>query len=336
LQDTDVIFPIQVNERKRHQSADAAQGEMVRHLVQDDCLIKRIHEEELPPDEYYDELRVILKKQYPRVRLEFIEHVVAVRAAFDTAASFALSFGIKKFQLAQWRVKLVGELVGRDGRAPNPALCVAIRNWPAVRTLKDLQSFLGTTNYLRPHMGPSYTRVMYPLKPLLGKDAEARGLFPPNDEQLQAIEDLKGLAVENHLLAVPNERAAIEAAEAWMSGQPAAGSPFEGGVDTSKIAMGGVLGQAEFKGGPLRILLYWNLPLTAAQSQWHPFSQEFFGILHFKREVVKHFGRIPMILHTDHGSITRLEYLPLDRIDAKHYRWHAEITQGGTLLLYRP
>merc|ERR1712139_754532 len=41
-------------------------------------------------------------------------------------------------------------------------------------------------------------------------------------------------------------------------------------------------------------------------------------------------------MHTDHANLTRLEYLPLDRIDAKHFRWHAELVQGGSLLLYRP
>ena len=42
------------------------------------------------------------------------------------------------------------------------------------------------------------------------------------------------------------------------------------------------------------------------------------------------------MIHTDHANLTRFEYLPLDRIDAKHYRWHAELVQGGCLLLYRP
>ena len=59
-------------------------------------------------------------------------------------------------------------------------------------------------------------------------------------------------------------------------------------------------------------------------------------MVQLKTEIVKHFGRIPIVMHTDHGTITRLEYLPLDRIEAKHFWWHAELTQGGTLLLYRP
>ena len=82
---------------------------------------------------------------------------------------------------------------------------------------------------------------MAPLRALLKKDA----VFPPNEEQLQAIEDMKKLVVEDHLLAVPDEQAAIAAARAWMAGEPPAGMPYEAGADTSKIAMGGVLGQAE-------------------------------------------------------------------------------------------
>ena len=70
-----------------------------------------------------------------------------------------MSFGINKFQLAQLEAKLVGELVSREGRMPNPELVLAIHNWPAVMTLKDLQSLLGTMNYVRPHAGLEYARL---------------------------------------------------------------------------------------------------------------------------------------------------------------------------------
>ena len=60
-----------------------------------------------------------------------------------------------------------------------------------------------------------------------------------------------------------------------MNGDPPAGCPYEAGADTSKIAMGGLLGQAATPGGKLRVLMYWSAPLSPAQSQWHPFEQEF-------------------------------------------------------------
>ena len=213
----------------------------VCHLVSDEELITRIHTEELPPDCYYEELGKILLKKFSGVEWTAVEHVVALCAAFDTASAFALSFGVKKFQFMQKEVKLVGEIVGEKGRKPNPVLCEAIRNWPDITDLKALQGFLGTTNYVRPHAGPTYARVMHPLRALLKADAK----FPPNQVQLDAIAAMKKLVVEDHLLAVPDERAAIAAAKAWMAGEPPCGCPYEAGADTSKIAMGGVLGQAD-------------------------------------------------------------------------------------------
>ena len=48
----------------------------VYHLVQEEDLILRIHSEELPPDEYYDELRIVLRELYPAASQDMIDHVV--------------------------------------------------------------------------------------------------------------------------------------------------------------------------------------------------------------------------------------------------------------------
>ena len=71
-------------------------------------------------------------------------------------------------------VKLVGEIVGVGGRKPNPALIEAVKKWPPINNLKDLQGFLGTTNYIRPHAGPGYAKAMAPLRDLL----KANAVFP--------------------------------------------------------------------------------------------------------------------------------------------------------------
>ena len=67
--------------------------------------------------------------------------------AFDTATAFAMSFGIAKFALAQEEAKLVGEIVGRHGRSPNPAIVRAVKKWPPIYTLKQLQDFFGAMNF---------------------------------------------------------------------------------------------------------------------------------------------------------------------------------------------
>jgi len=172
---------------------------------------------------------------------------------------------------------------------------------------------------------------MYPLKTALKEDSP----YPLTAEQEKAIADLKELVKNLQILYVPDEAAAIAAARAWIAGLPPDGRPYEGGVDTSKIAMGGAEGQCTEKEGKLLIILYWNGTLSPAQSQWHASEQECWGLVCFKREAVKHFGRIPMVLHTDHANIVRMESLPLERIDAKHYRWYTEIVSGCCLLKYR-
>ena len=92
--DKDILSPCEPSE----------EGEHVFHLVQDEPLITRIHNEELPPDSYYEELGKHLIKKFRGADPDLIEHAVALAAAFDTASAFALSFGIKKFQFAQKEV----------------------------------------------------------------------------------------------------------------------------------------------------------------------------------------------------------------------------------------
>ena len=64
-------------------------------------------------------------------------------AVLDTASAFGLSFGIGKFHLAQLEVALVGELVGRAGRKPDPRKIDAIKNFAIPGDLNQLQQFLG-------------------------------------------------------------------------------------------------------------------------------------------------------------------------------------------------
>ena len=91
-----------------------------------------------------------------------------------------MSFGIAKFSLCQIEAKLVGEIVRRYKRKPNPAIVKAIKNWPPIYTWKQLQEFLGTINYVRPHCGPGYARIASPLRALLKPGGE----LPPNELSL--------------------------------------------------------------------------------------------------------------------------------------------------------
>ena len=118
--------------------------------------------------------------------------------------------------------------------------------------------------------------------------------FPPNERQKKAIELLKDLLMEHHKLCVPDEAAAVEAANAWLNGAPPAGRPYEGLADTSGYAVGGVVGQCDKNLGKLLVLLYISLHLADHQMHWHSYEQELWGLLHVKRqknkETMRHKG----------------------------------------------
>ena len=147
---------------------------------------------------------------------------------------------------------------------------------------------------------------------------------------------MKDLAIENHLLAVPDEAAAIEAANAWQAGAPPQGRPYEVGADTSGYAIGAIVGQCAEEGGKLKVLIYYTAHLAPHQTHWHSSSQELWGLLCSKREKNKQLGRIPAIFHTDHADLARLEDMGFERLEPKFLRWLQEISEGGSLLLYRP
>ena len=67
-------------------------GEHLYHLLQDEDLIYKIHNDELPPDCYYAMLQNNLAAKFPKSTKDARIHVVALCAAFDTASAFGLSF----------------------------------------------------------------------------------------------------------------------------------------------------------------------------------------------------------------------------------------------------
>ena len=53
------------------------------HLVQDEKTVESILCDEVPPDEYYEQLGPVLQKKWPRADEQLIDHVVALVVALD-------------------------------------------------------------------------------------------------------------------------------------------------------------------------------------------------------------------------------------------------------------
>ena len=84
----------------------------------------------------------------------------------------------------------------------------------------------------------------------------------------------EGAYLEGHALTVPDEFAAITAANRWLSKAAPEGRPFELAADASGYATGAVKGRATKDSWKLRVLGR-SAHLSLRQQTWHPFEQEF-------------------------------------------------------------
>lgn len=69
-----------------------------------------------------------------------------------------------EFGLAE--VEFLGHLVGRDGVKVDPSKIEAVRDWPPLTSVKDIQSFLGLANYYNRFI-KDFAKLASPLTDLL-------------------------------------------------------------------------------------------------------------------------------------------------------------------------
>jgi hypothetical protein len=171
------------------------------HLLEDEEKVSGILRN-LPTEEYYHILRKRLQADFAGARPDVIEHISELEEFFDVCLAIGFSLGINKMELLKTRVKLLGEIVTREGRMPDPVKVAAIRAWGPINNLKEVQEFLGTCNYSRLTMGPKYSLAAEGLRRYV-KEGDAA--FPMTPRGLAAVERLKGLVCESTLLAIPDE-----------------------------------------------------------------------------------------------------------------------------------
>ena len=101
-----------------------------------------------------------------------------------------------------------------------------IRHWPAPKTVKQVQSFLGFGNFYRCFIR-KFSEMARPLNELLRKAQP----FTWNDTAQRSFEELKKRFTEESVLIMPDQT-----------------KPFQIECDTSKYASGAVLTQLDSNG----------------------------------------------------------------------------------------
>ncbi len=98
------------------------------------------------------------------------EHTEHVRKVFKRLEEHNLHVKPEKCDFHTKSVEYLGVIVSPEGVAMDPQKVDAIQRWPRPRTVKELQSFLGFTNFYRRFID-NFSGIVKPLTKLLTKDA---------------------------------------------------------------------------------------------------------------------------------------------------------------------
>ena len=89
-------------------------------------------------------------------------HWEAVRKVLARLQEFKLFVNIKKCNFLATEVEFLGFIVSREGVTMDPRRIESITKWPEPKSIKDIQVFLGFTNFYRRFI-TRYTKVTAPL-----------------------------------------------------------------------------------------------------------------------------------------------------------------------------
>lgn len=189
----------------------------------------------------------------------------------------------QKCQFFKEQVNFLGHIVSHEGVKCDPAKIEKVVHWPEPTSLKELQSFLGFTNYYRRFV-EGYSSKVEPLLRLTKKNVT----FQWDDQCQQVFQWLKEYFVRAPVLSYPQRE----------------GGQFILDTDASGEGIGAVLSQEQ--AGIEKVIAYASSTLEATRKRYCTTYRELYAVVKF----VKHFrvyllGK-PFLIRTDHASLTWL------------------------------
>ncbi|GFU14627.1 retrovirus-related Pol polyprotein from transposon 297 [Trichonephila clavipes] len=97
------------------------------------------------------------------------EGLEKLKIIFEVAKKYGLEIKFKKCQLLKKRIEFLGHIVESGTIKPSPTKTLAVRKFPDPTTIKQVQSFLGLTGYIRKYI-KDYSKIAKPLSYLTRKE----------------------------------------------------------------------------------------------------------------------------------------------------------------------
>ena len=245
------------------------------------------------------------------------EHIERLQGVFSKLVQAGLKLKPKKCEFFKSRISYLGHIVSSSGIETDPRKVEAVKTWAIPKTVTDVRSFLGFTNYYRRFI-KDYAKVARPLNALISGEiaSKKKKMIEWNNECQKAFDELKKLCTSAPVLAYANYK-----------------REFQLHTDTSELGLGGVLYQKDDQGNQ-RVIAYACQSLTQTERNYPAHKLEFLAL---KWAITDRFHEYlyggKFDVYTNNNPLTYI--LTSAKLDACGQRWVASLTSYDFGLFYK-
>ena len=242
-----------------------------------------------------------------------VEHDSHVQQVLDRLKGANLFANAQKCEFDKSQVGYLGYLISADGIRMDPKKLETISHWPEPRSVRDIQSFLGFTNFYRRFVD-HYAQIVLPLNQLTCKDVP----FDFTDSCCSAFNKLKSIFTSYPVLHHfdPSLTCTLS-------------------TDASNFAISGVLQQPD-SDNHLHPIAYYSRKLSPAEINYDVYDKELLGVVESFRDMRAwlHSSDTPVHVISDHKN---LEYFMTSRIlNRRQARWSLFLSEFNFRLVWGP
>jgi RNase H-like domain found in reverse transcriptase len=256
-------------------------------ILSEDCLIHAMKNELMD---------IIFQNDLQPYVFDYLDDIIIIRTSFqhqiDLIKEVAkrlreanLTVNLNKVHANLSRIKILGNILDKDGLHADPVKVKAMSKYPVPRNAKDVKRFLGVSGWFSRFI-QNYSAIVPPLSKLLKKNVK----FIWGPEEQDAFEKIKCILSKDPVIRPPD----------WKK-------PFVVQTDASHVGIAGVLLQSE---GDTKkdeyVVAYFSRKLSDREQRFTPMEKEGLAVLESLKRFRPFIEQHETVVYTDHYNLIYL------------------------------
>ncbi|GLB45948.1 putative retrotransposable element tf2 155 kda protein type 1-like [Lyophyllum shimeji] len=242
------------------------------------------------------------------------EHRRITRIVLDRLREHRLFLKPEKCEFERTEIEYLGLIISHGTASMDPVKVAGVAEWPVPKNKKEVQSFLGFTNFYRRFIR-DFSHHARPLFDLTAKDVA----WTWGSGQQDAFDSLKHAITSKPVLIFPDDD-----------------RPFRVEADSSDFATGAVLSQQSPEDEKWHPVAFYSKSLNAVERNYEIHDKEMLAIIRALEEW-RHFlegARHKVEIYTDHKNLQY--FLTAKKLNRRQARWSLYLANFDFVLHHRP